>query len=118
MTELRLRLFVVTACISARFIRCCRPDDHIRILLPQLFDADLTDKGVKEAQALNRDLSGGWFQKLTGGRPAHAVVSPMSRCLHTATEALDGLDLTGKVPLPTSFNLPQILIAGVGVRWL
>lgn len=36
---------------------------------------------------------GGWFRKITGGRPVRAVVSPLTRCLNTAANVLRGLPL-------------------------
>ncbi|EFJ52590.1 hypothetical protein VOLCADRAFT_103079 [Volvox carteri f. nagariensis] len=60
-----------------------------------IFDADLTDLGKAEADALNSMLKdGSWFDTLTAGRPARTVVSPLSRCLETATRALKGLSFT------------------------
>ncbi|PNW82765.1 hypothetical protein CHLRE_06g293150v5 [Chlamydomonas reinhardtii] len=60
-----------------------------------LFDADLTDLGEAEADALNLMLlDSGWFKTLTAGLPARAVVSPLSRCLETATRALKDLPFT------------------------
>jgi hypothetical protein len=41
---------------------------------------DLTDLGQAQAQSLNSMLAGGgWFKKITGGRPARAIVSPLTR---------------------------------------
>lgn len=60
-----------------------------------IFDADLTDLGKDEARALNSMLKdGGWFDKLTGGRDSHTIVSPLSRCLETTLLALDGMPFT------------------------
>ncbi|KAG2487444.1 hypothetical protein HYH03_014011 [Edaphochlamys debaryana] len=60
-----------------------------------IFDADLTSLGTAEAEALNSMLAdGGWYKTLTAGEPTRAVVSPLSRCLETATLALKGLPLT------------------------
>ena len=57
-----------------------------------VFDADLTALGRAQAGALNSMLrGGGWWPRLTGGREARAVVSPLTRCLNTASLALDGL---------------------------
>ncbi|GIL58515.1 hypothetical protein Vafri_13460 [Volvox africanus] len=59
-----------------------------------IFDADLTDMGQAEADALNSMLKdASWFNTLTAGKPARAVVSPLSRCLETATIALKDLPL-------------------------
>lgn len=60
-----------------------------------IFDAELTELGEEQAKSLNSILNGGgWFQKLTGGKPTHAVVSPLSRCLNTAQLALQDLPMT------------------------
>ncbi|GFR49914.1 hypothetical protein Agub_g12022, partial [Astrephomene gubernaculifera] len=60
-----------------------------------IFDADLTDLGVAEADSLNSMLrDGGWFNTLTAGKPARAIVSPLTRCLRTASVVLEGLPLT------------------------
>jgi broad specificity phosphatase PhoE len=57
-----------------------------------VFDADLTSLGREQASALNSMLrGGGWWPRLTGGYPVRAVVSPLTRCLNTATLALEGL---------------------------
>uniref|UniRef100_A0A7R9V4S6 Uncharacterized protein n=1 Tax=Chlamydomonas euryale TaxID=1486919 RepID=A0A7R9V4S6_9CHLO len=57
-----------------------------------LFDAELTEKGIAEGDALNSMLaSGGWWPKLTNGQPVHAVVSPLSRCLQTMQSVMKGL---------------------------
>lgn len=59
-----------------------------------IFDADLTDLGKAQAQSLNSMLAGGgWFKKVTGGEPVRAIVSPLTRCLNTATAALKGVPL-------------------------
>lgn len=59
-----------------------------------IFDADLTELGEAQAQSLNSMLDGGgWFQKVTGGRPVRAIISPLSRCLHTAASVLKGLPI-------------------------
>lgn len=60
-----------------------------------IFDADLTDMGRNEAKSLNGMLdNSGWFKKLNGGRPTRAIVSPLSRCLHTAELVLAGLPVS------------------------
>jgi len=59
----------------------------------RVFDADLTALGRDQALALNSMLrGGGWWPRLTGGHAARAVVSPLTRCLNTATLALGGLE--------------------------
>jgi len=61
-----------------------------------IFDADLTEMGQNEARSLNSMLYGGkWFSKMTADRPTRAIISPLSRCLQTATLVASGLPLTG-----------------------
>ncbi|KXZ49379.1 hypothetical protein GPECTOR_21g605 [Gonium pectorale] len=60
-----------------------------------IFDADLTALGSDEAHALNRMLKdGAWFNTLTAGKQARAIVSPLSRCLETASIALKDITFT------------------------
>jgi hypothetical protein len=41
---------------------------------------DLTNTGRDQASSLHSMLGGGgWFQKVTGGRPVRAIVSPLTR---------------------------------------
>lgn len=64
----------------------------------KIFDAELTDLGEQQASSLNSILNGGgWFAKLTGGKPTRAVVSPLSRCLTTSQLVLEGLPISGGV---------------------
>lgn len=50
-----------------------------------VFDAELTDLGQEQGKYVNSILAGGgWFNKMTGGLPTRAVVSPLSRVLQTA----------------------------------
>ena len=59
-------------------------------------NADLTEMGQNEARSLNSMLYGGkWFSKMTADRPTRAIISPLSRCLQTATLVASGLPLTG-----------------------
>lgn len=47
----------------------------VLLLLP-----DLTDTGTEQAKSLNSILNGGgWWDKMTGGLPVRAVVSPLTR---------------------------------------
>lgn len=49
---------------------------------------DLTGTGHDQAVSLNSMLSGGgWLEKMSGGKPVRAVISPLTRsvpALHTA----------------------------------
>uniref|UniRef100_A0A7S3R9Z3 Phosphoglycerate mutase-like protein n=1 Tax=Dunaliella tertiolecta TaxID=3047 RepID=A0A7S3R9Z3_DUNTE len=59
-----------------------------------LFDAELTNMGVEQAQYLNSILDGGgWFKTMSGGAKARAIVSPLSRCLNTALLVTKGLGI-------------------------
>lgn len=70
----------------------CRYDPKNGTEPLDVFDADLTALGREQASALNSMLvGGGWWPRLTGGYPARAVVSPLTRCLNTASLALEGL---------------------------
>eukprot|EP00878_Enallax_costatus_P000755 GHUV01000873.1.p1 GENE.GHUV01000873.1~~GHUV01000873.1.p1 ORF type:complete len:419 (+),score=142.48 GHUV01000873.1:272-1528(+) len=54
-----------------------------------IFDADLTGLGQDQAKSLNGMLvGGGWFDKMTSGKAVRVIISPLTRCLHTATVAL------------------------------
>ncbi|KAF8061943.1 Cnot4 [Scenedesmus sp. PABB004] len=69
----------------------CQYDDKNGTIY-NIFDADLTGLGSDQARSLNSILvGGGWLEKMTGGRPLRAVISPLTRCLHTATLALEGV---------------------------
>jgi broad specificity phosphatase PhoE len=66
----------------------CQYDDG-KGTIYNIFDADLTGLGQDQAKSLNSMLvGGGWYDKTTGGRPVRFVISPLTRCLHTATIAL------------------------------
>jgi hypothetical protein len=42
---------------------------------------DLTGTGHDQAMSLNSMLSGGgWFSKMSGGKPVRAIISPLTRC--------------------------------------
>ncbi|KAL6753985.1 histidine phosphatase superfamily [Haematococcus lacustris] len=59
-----------------------------------VFDAELTQQGEEQGRYLNSILAGGgWFPRITGGLPTRAVVSPLSRCLHTALLVGKDLDI-------------------------
>nr|QOL01232.1 putative extracellular protein TR9_040 [Trebouxia lynnae] len=61
----------------------------------QIFDAELTDVGQAQAENLHTLLaSNSSFKTVTGGLPTRAVVSPLSRCLDTASIVLADMQLT------------------------
>ncbi|KAL3141757.1 hypothetical protein ABBQ32_004437 [Trebouxia sp. C0010 RCD-2024] len=61
----------------------------------QIFDAELTDAGQAQAEDLHTMLaSNSSFHTVTGGLPTRAIVSPLSRCLDTASIVLADMQLT------------------------
>uniref|UniRef100_A0A383VY91 Uncharacterized protein n=1 Tax=Tetradesmus obliquus TaxID=3088 RepID=A0A383VY91_TETOB len=69
----------------------CQYDDQ-KGTIYNIFDADLTGLGQDQAKSLNSILvGGGWYAKMTADRPARFIISPLTRCLHTATLALEGV---------------------------
>eukprot|EP00891_Asterochloris_glomerata_P004955 jgi/Astpho2/4955/fgenesh1_pg.00070_%23_16_t len=58
----------------------------------KVFDADLTEAGEQQAQALNDLLKADdTFAQITGNHSVRLVVSPLSRCLDTASLAMADL---------------------------
>ncbi|KAF6258773.1 histidine phosphatase superfamily [Scenedesmus sp. NREL 46B-D3] len=69
----------------------CQYDDQ-KGTIYNIFDADLTGLGQDQAKSLNSMLvGGGWFSKMTGDRPTRFILSPLTRCLHTASLVLEGV---------------------------
>ncbi|KAL0043103.1 hypothetical protein WJX79_009341 [Trebouxia sp. C0005] len=61
----------------------------------QIFDAELTDAGQAQAENLHAMLgSNSTYKTITGNLPTRAIVSPLSRCLDTASIVLADTPVT------------------------